>query len=60
MALTMGPNPLQKIRITVSIGVATLSQEISDSQDLVYHADVALYHAKHEGRNRIVIHRSNL
>jgi diguanylate cyclase (GGDEF)-like protein len=51
-------NPLQ-IRITVSIGVASLSQEATECQRLIQNADEALYRAKQEGRNRVVIHSIN-
>lgn len=49
-----------KIRISVSIGVASLSQEATDCQSLIQNADEALYRAKQEGRNRVVIHNINL
>jgi diguanylate cyclase (GGDEF)-like protein len=44
----------QEIRIKVSIGVASLSNEIKEGQQLVGHADEAMYRAKQEGRNRVV------
>jgi diguanylate cyclase (GGDEF)-like protein len=55
LVLTNQSNNPQEIRITISVGVASLS-ETSDSQRIVYNADEALYQAKQEGRNRIVIH----
>ena len=60
LTLTKGSNPPQEVRITVSIGVAGLSQETLDSQKLIHNADEALYHAKQAGRNRSVIHETNL
>ncbi|MBF0219065.1 MAG: diguanylate cyclase [Gammaproteobacteria bacterium] len=45
-------------RVTVSIGVATVipgQHPSSQSSDLVESADRALYHAKHEGRNRVAL-----
>jgi diguanylate cyclase (GGDEF)-like protein len=54
--LTNLSNKPQKIRFTVSIGVASLSQEASDCQSLVNNVDEALYRAKQEGRNRIYIY----
>lgn len=39
-------------RITVSFGVASL---ISETQDLMQRADEALYQAKRQGRNRVVV-----
>ena len=38
-------------RITVSVGAASLPIDASDSTDLIYKADTALYAAKHAGRN---------
>ena len=42
-------------RITVSIGVAAYSPETGTTEDLLKHADMAMYRAKHEGRNRIFL-----
>ncbi len=39
--------------ITASIGVATMSDEISTPEELVDHADRALYRSKQAGRNRV-------
>jgi diguanylate cyclase (GGDEF)-like protein len=43
--------------VTVSIGVASIdaSHKI-DSRQLVERADLALYQAKHQGRNQVVVH----
>lgn len=43
------------LRITVSIGVAHLGENILDARALVHTADRAMYRAKQEGRNRVVI-----
>ena len=40
------------LTITASLGVAIGMQDGRDSDELLQHADMALYHAKHEGRNR--------
>ncbi len=40
--------------VTVSVGVATVTADIASSQQLVNEADLALYYAKHEGRNRVM------
>ncbi len=49
------------IQLTVSIGVATLAgEEASDADTLLKHADIALYQAKREGRNRVVQYDSSL
>lgn len=46
----------QTIRITVSIGGAAYPQlDVAGDQDLVKHADEALYSAKQSGRNRAII-----
>jgi diguanylate cyclase (GGDEF)-like protein len=41
-------------RITASFGVASLDLDTRDLTALLAHADVALYRAKSEGRNRVV------
>jgi diguanylate cyclase (GGDEF)-like protein len=43
----------QAIPVTVSIGVAIVSPEDRDVQDVIERADLALYDAKTAGRNRI-------
>ena len=40
--------------VTVSIGVAGMSEETSTEESLIENADKALYQAKQEGRNRVV------
>ncbi len=40
-------------RITISVGVATAHEEVSTYEDLVDHADKAMYRAKAEGRNLV-------
>lgn len=60
LALTNNLGKRQTIRITISIGIAGLDQEVTDSQRLVHNADEALYRAKQEGRNRIVIYDAGL
>lgn len=44
----------EAIRITISIGVAGLDQLGFDSQAMITKADMALYQAKDEGRNRVI------
>ncbi len=43
----------QRIRITASIGVATVSAVSQDLENVLNHADEALYKAKHSGRNAV-------
>lgn len=59
LVVTNGSNQSRVVRITVSIGVAGLSQEAAEGQRLVQDADKALYRAKEAGRNRVVIHEAN-
>jgi len=44
-------------RITASFGVAQLSEQINNMDDLIKFADDALYRAKQNGRNRVEAHR---
>lgn len=43
----------RKVRLTVSIGVATYPQHAEDRESLMRQADDALYHAKGLGRDRV-------
>jgi diguanylate cyclase (GGDEF)-like protein len=51
--------PLQQVgrtlRITVSVGVSVYPQDGETNADLINHADVALYQAKKNGRNQVVL-----
>ncbi len=42
------------VRVTLSLGVATFPQDGQDATALLHEADIALYHAKRLGRNRVV------
>jgi diguanylate cyclase (GGDEF)-like protein len=44
----------EQLRVTVSVGVALLTDSMSGEDDLLRAADEALYQAKHAGRNRVV------
>jgi diguanylate cyclase (GGDEF)-like protein len=44
----------QKTKVTVSIGVASLSSDIADEKELIMTADKAMYAAKASGRNCVV------
>jgi diguanylate cyclase (GGDEF)-like protein len=47
---------LDQLQMTISLGVATFpNQAISDIEDLIRLADNALYTAKNEGRNRVIV-----
>src|SRR4029079_13899257 len=42
------------IEVTISIGLSTLEIKGESVADVVKRADIALYRAKHDGRNRVV------
>lgn len=44
-----------KIQVTCSFGVAQLTEDITDAESLIKSADTALYEAKSQGRNRIIL-----
>ena len=44
----------RRIDVTISIGIATLEKKGEPVADVLKRADVALYRAKHDGRNRVV------
>ena len=46
----------ETIRVTLSVGVAQDDDSISGGEELIALADAALYRAKNEGRNRVIVH----
>jgi len=44
----------ESIKVTISIGVSTLTEQDKTSLDLIRAADAKLYEAKRGGRNRVV------
>lgn len=44
----------EKVKMTVSIGVATVPEDTLDEEELIRKADEALYRAKRLGRNRVI------
>jgi diguanylate cyclase (GGDEF)-like protein len=42
------------LQVTMSVGVAAYPDDGKDRAELIEHADHALYHAKHSGRNRVI------
>ena len=45
-----------KAKVTVSIGLTMNYQNLTTSADILKTADEALYRAKEEGRNRVILH----
>lgn len=43
-------------RITISIGIAAIGRDTRFKRDLIHQADAALYRAKHQGRNQVVVY----
>ncbi|RFA30771.1 hypothetical protein CAI21_04490 [Alkalilimnicola ehrlichii] len=50
----------QKLRVTISAGLASLTPAITDETLLLQRADEALYAAKRGGRNRVSAHNTRL
>jgi len=48
------------LQVTMSIGVAAFPDDAREQALLIERADLALYHAKQTGRNRVVCHRDFL
>ena len=44
----------EPIHVTISIGVASFPEHAANAKDLIHRADVCAYHAKAQGRNRVV------
>ncbi|HWA21062.1 MAG TPA: EAL domain-containing protein [Caulobacterales bacterium] len=45
----------QSIRVTASVGIATAPRDGVNAGDLMRNADIALYEAKNQGRNRAIL-----
>ncbi|HYR24527.1 MAG TPA: GGDEF domain-containing protein, partial [Aquabacterium sp.] len=50
----------QTVSVGVCIGIALYPQHGLSSQDLAQHADAAMYHAKVNGRNGVVLYQPEL
>ncbi len=53
-----GTSERAEVRLTISVGVATLQGQADDAKRLTCRADAALYEAKSEGRNRVAVSRA--
>lgn len=53
--ITDGSGEKQTIQISISIGLACLGASVDSKEKLIQAADRALYRAKREGRNRVII-----
>lgn len=49
----------QKLKVTVSIGIATFPDDTHTKEDLIRKADKAMYKAKFNGKNRTVLNDNN-
>lgn len=56
LATDQSQDEKRPIRTTISIGVAFFGKDIDDARTLIHHADEALYSAKNEGRNCVVVY----
>jgi diguanylate cyclase (GGDEF)-like protein/PAS domain S-box-containing protein len=50
----------QEIRVTASIGISMYPQDGQDEQTLMKNADIAMYHAKQEGKNNFQFHSEHM
>ena len=48
------------IQTTISLGVTAWNEEMADGEEMARAADLALYQAKQQGRNRVVITREDM
>lgn len=49
-----------KGKVTVSVGVSSFPRDADEISDLIYKADLSLYHAKHTGRNKVVLYDESI
>jgi diguanylate cyclase (GGDEF)-like protein len=55
LRLALEPAPVTSERVTISLGVALAPQHADTPAGLVRAADMALYAAKHDGKNRVAL-----
>ena len=51
---------IHRVKVSVSIGLATTSKNIQTSSELYVQADKALYHAKDSGKNRAIQYQDSM
>lgn len=51
---------MDTLKVTISVGVSEFDENIEYPERLHQAADIALYEAKHRGRNRVVVYDSSL
>jgi len=47
------PGVIPPLRVTLSVGLASYPEDGQDHHQVLERADLALYRAKHEGKNRV-------
>ena len=50
----------QELRVTASVGISLYPQDGEDEQTLMKNADIAMYHAKQEGKNNYQFHSEKI
>jgi diguanylate cyclase (GGDEF)-like protein len=60
VATEMLSSDTDKVAVTVSIGIATFPEHGDTPEAIIASADGALYHAKRNGRNRVILANSDL
>ncbi|MCW9024488.1 MAG: diguanylate cyclase [Gammaproteobacteria bacterium] len=50
----------EEIKFTISLGISEMGKNINNHKDWIEHSDLALYAAKHGGRNQTVIYSDKL
>ncbi len=56
----LGDMNVPQVSITVSLGVSEFSKEMNKREELLREADLALYAAKEQGRNQVIIYNPQL
>ena len=52
------PTSTEKLKVTMSFGIADLGIQVKDACELIHYADLAVYHAKRLGRNCTQVYSS--